>query len=117
MFECLTSLMVGNPLIEPVRESGSGARRMIQNGIVAAIDIGTFTDVEEYREHIDALVDRLKALPRAEGVEEIFVPGEPENRTYADRIRNGIPLPAGTVRNLRAVAERFDVPLPAGFPQ
>ena len=115
MFECLTSLMVGNPLVEPMLRSRGKVRHHAQNSVVAAIDIGTFTDVEQYREHVDGLIDQLKALPKAEGTDEIFVPGEPENRTYADRVRHGIPLSAGTVGNLRKVAERFGVNLPPGL--
>lgn len=113
MFECLSSVMVGNPLLEPVllghkRSEG----HQIQNSVVVAINIGTFTDVEDYKEHIDNLIDGLKALPKAEGVSEIFVPGEPENRVYDDRSRNGIPLPGGTILRLRRVAERLDVRFP-----
>jgi LDH2 family malate/lactate/ureidoglycolate dehydrogenase len=89
--------------------------RPIQNSVVAAIDIGTFTDVESYKEHIDNLIDGLKALPKAEGVAEIFVPGEPEERTFAERSRHGIPLPEGTIRNLRSIAERFNLELPSGL--
>ena len=68
--------------------------------------------MEAYKEHVDRLIDGLKALPKAEGVEEILVPGEPEASTYRDRVRNGIPLPEGTVRNLHAVAERLEIDLP-----
>ena len=115
MFECLTSLMVGNPLLGPALMGEQPQGRMIQNSVVAAVDIGTFTDVETYKENVDNLVDGLKALPRAEGVTEIFVPGEPEDRVFHDRVEHGIPLPDGTARNLRAVAQRFEVPLPAGL--
>ena len=59
--------------------------------------------------------DGLKALPKADGFDEIFVPGEPEEKTCAVRSRDGIPLPPGTIRNLRAVAEQFGVALPAGL--
>ena len=82
---------------------------------VAAIDIGAFTNVEEYKEHVDNLIEGLKALPKAEGFDEILVPGEPEDRVYEDRIRHGIPLPQGTVRRLRDVAERLDIRLPPGM--
>jgi len=41
------------------------------------------------------------------------VPGEPESRVRAQREREGIPLPDGTVRNLRAAAVELGVPLPA----
>jgi ureidoglycolate dehydrogenase (NAD+) len=133
MFECLCSVMVGNPLLEPIllgkktesqvqtkKAEVKGSHpdyvpRPIQNSVVAAIDISQFTDVESYKEHIDNLVDGLKALPKAAGFSEIFVPGEPEERTFDDRSRNGIPLPEGTIRNLRSVAERFALELPPGL--
>jgi ureidoglycolate dehydrogenase (NAD+) len=112
MFECLSSLMVGNPLLSPALLTGQNAGRTLQNGVVAAIDIGAFTDVERYKEEIDTLIQALKALPRAEGTDEILVPGEPEDRVYADRVRHGIPLPEGTLRNLQKVAQRFEIPMP-----
>ncbi len=115
MFECLSSLMVGNPLLEPALFDKNYVRVPIQNSVVAAIDIGTFTDVEGYKEHVDNLIDGLKALPKADGFDEILVPGEPEDKVRDDRIRNGIPLPQGTIRNLREVAERFGVELPPGL--
>ncbi|MFC2066617.1 Ldh family oxidoreductase [Chloroflexota bacterium] len=134
MFECLSSVILDNPLLEPVlldkeiepQQQGENRQVMetslsgaiphhIQNSVVAAINISMFTDVEHYKEHIDSLIDGLKALPKAEGFSEIFVPGEPENRIFEDRSRNGIPLPGGTVRNLRMVAERLDIEVPYGL--
>ena len=133
MFECLSSVMVGNPLLEPmlfsreIKPQAQGEKaatagvppryvgRSMQNSIVAAIDISMFTDVESYKEHIDNLIDGIKALPKAEGFDEIFVPGEPEERTFNERSKSGIPLPEGTVRNLRSVAERFGIKLPPGL--
>ena len=115
MFETLTSLMVGNPLLGPALSGEAGAGRHRQNSVVAAIDIGAFTDLAAYRAEVDRLIDGLKALPRAEGVAEVLVPGEPEDRSTEERRRRGIPLPTGTVENLRSVAARFRVPLPAGL--
>jgi ureidoglycolate dehydrogenase (NAD+) len=113
MFECLTGLMVGDPLLEPALEKVPGADTHRQHGIVAAIDISSFTDVERFRDHVDGLVAELKKLPRAEGVDEILVPGENEDRIEAQRRRDGIPLPAGTVQKLEAAARRFGLTLPA----
>lgn len=113
LFECLTSLMVGNPLLSGVLHGREDGRRHRQNSLVAAVDIAAFTDLDAYRDQVDALVEGLKKLPRADGVEEILVPGEPEDRTAAVRTREGIPLPAGTWRNLERVAARLGVALPA----
>ena len=116
MFECLASLMAGNPLLGPsMAHPESPLDRGVQNSVVAAIDIGTFTDAGGYRDDVDELIEGIKGLPRAEGTDEIFVPGEPEDRVYQDRSRNGIPLPEGTVANLREAAKKYQVELPKGL--
>lgn len=114
MFATLSNIMVGNPLLEPNITRRAPTSRGVQNSFLVALDIGAFTDVEEYKANIDALIAAQKTLPRADGFEEILVPGEPEYRTQAERSRNGIPLPMGTVRNLRAAAKRFGVRMPQG---
>jgi len=125
MLECLGSVIVDFPKVEPVvlgqqPPFGMGTmvgnpdriRQHIQNSVVAAIDIGTFTDVNRYKEHIDNMIDGLKSLPKAEGFSEIFVPGEPEWRTYEERAKKGIPLPEKTADNLRKLGQRFGIKLP-----
>jgi LDH2 family malate/lactate/ureidoglycolate dehydrogenase len=112
MFECLASIMVGNPLLEPALQGKPDAETHRQNGIVAAINIGMFTNLEAYKSHVDAVVDGIKALPPAEGRTEILVPGELEDRVHEERAKHGIPLPEGTVRNLRKVADRFKIEMP-----
>ncbi|MDP6778051.1 MAG: Ldh family oxidoreductase [Candidatus Latescibacteria bacterium] len=113
MFQCLASLMAGNPLLVPVLRGGD--RSWAQNGIVAAIDVELFGDVETYKENVDTLVDELKALPREDGFDEILMPGEPEEQVLADRTRNGIPLPPGTVGKMRDAAGRSNVELPGAL--
>lgn len=115
MFETLTSLMVGNPLLEPALYGEPGAGRHRQNSVVAAIDIAAFTDLVAYRAHVDRLIDGVRRLPTATGTGEVLTPGEPEDRAGDERTRLGVPLPVGTVENLRAVATRLGVPLPQGL--
>ena len=112
LFECLASLMVGNPLVAR-RLAGEEIRPGSQNSFLGAIDVATFTDLDAYRQNADDLVDRVKALPTAAGIDEVLVPGEPEDRVYDARARDGIPLPDGTARNLVSVAEQLDIPVPA----
>lgn len=54
----------------------------------------------------------LKALPKADGFDEILVPGEPEDRTFGERSRNGIPLPPKTASLLRQVGEKLHIQAP-----
>jgi ureidoglycolate dehydrogenase (NAD+) len=115
LFECFSSLFVGNPLLIPALQGKPGAMIHHQNSVVAAVNIGAFTDVEAYKDDVDTMIDQLKALPTAEGVQEVMVPGEPEDKVHDDRVKNGIPLPEGTVRNLRVVAQRFGLAMPRGM--
>lgn len=112
MFECLSSLMAGNPLLAPTLLGGPPVRRSTQNSVVVAVDIAAFTDVDSFRASVDDTVRGIKSLPTVEGVDEVLVPGEPELATLREREALGIPLPEGTVSNLRAVAERLGVPVP-----
>jgi len=112
MFECLSSLMAGNALLAPTLLAGPATRRGTQNSVVAAIDIAAFTDVDAYRASVDDTVRGLKGLPTVEGVSSVMVPGEPELATLAERQELGIPLPGGTVHNLRTAAAKLGVSLP-----
>lgn len=115
MFECLTSVLVNNPLCSPVLSGKMDTpHRGRQNALVAAIDISAFTGIETYRQNIDDFVSGIKRLPRS-GTGEIMVPGEPEQKFRMERERDGIPLPEGTVRRLCKVANKYSVSLPAAF--
>jgi ureidoglycolate dehydrogenase (NAD+) len=113
MFECLSSLMVGNPLLTATITGG--VKGLPQNSFVAAIDIAAFTDVDEYRRNVDQLIETEKGLPRIEGVSELLVPGEPEERVYRERVASGIPIPPGTAVKMREAAARFGLQLPRGL--
>lgn len=112
LFECVTSLLVGNPIISAALGDGPGARRHRQNAIVVAIDIAAFTDVAGYKANVDALAAAVKALPRASGFDEILVPGERGDRILIERRSRGIPLPPGTLRGVAEIATRLDIPVP-----
>ena len=79
-------------------------RRRIANGMFSIyLDpnrFGSQNFVAEAREY----ANYVKASRRAEGVEEVLVPGEPEARARADRTRNGVPLQLDTWRSIVATA-------------
>jgi LDH2 family malate/lactate/ureidoglycolate dehydrogenase len=85
-------------------------------------DVGHFhlaIDVERLagREHATQLLARLlgdlKAVPPAPGFDEVLLPGEPEQRTQAERERDGIPLPPTLVTTLTELSAELGVPAPA----
>ncbi|MBM3486852.1 MAG: Ldh family oxidoreductase [Alphaproteobacteria bacterium] len=112
LFECVTSLLVGNPIISATLGEAPGDRRHRQNAVAVAIDIAAFTDVAGYKANVDALAAAVKALPRAAGCDEILVPGERGDRILVARHRHGIPLPPGTLRGLIEIAARLAIAMP-----
>lgn len=110
MIECLTSLVVGNPILaEALAETPEG-RRHTQNGLVLAIDIARFCDPAAFRREVDRLIAALTALPRDPDVLEILMPGERGRRAFETRSRDGIPIPRATVDELDRVADRLGAP-------
>lgn len=112
MIECLASLMVANPLIAPNVTPGATPTGYRQNGIAIAVDIAAFTDTSDYGANIDALAAGLKQLPKAEGVDEIYAPGERGDGILNARLAAGVPLPHGTWSRLQAIAEELSIAMP-----
>lgn len=70
-----------------------------------AIDIAAMVPLEEYRQRMDDLIDEIKASPRADGVERIYLPGEMEWERREIALATGIALPQDVVASLRGLAD------------
>jgi LDH2 family malate/lactate/ureidoglycolate dehydrogenase len=68
-----------------------------------------FIPEAEYRDRMDTLIERVRACPKAEGFDEILIPGEPEARLEAQHRRRGIPYAPNEVATLQAEAARAGV--------
>lgn len=86
--------------------SGSDESGDSQGVFVMAINVEAFTSLPDFHDSVADLVDRIKALPRAEGVDEILVPGEPEWREKARRLEQGIYIEDATCRALAEAAAK-----------
>jgi LDH2 family malate/lactate/ureidoglycolate dehydrogenase len=75
------------------------------------IDISQFAEPAAFKANIDRMVEEIKSSRRAQGTEEIFLPGEIEFRMEEERKLTGIPLGAETVAELRGVGRScgFDI--------
>lgn len=68
-----------------------------------------FVPIAEYRARMDTLVERVRACPRAEGFDEILLPGELEAREEQLRRRRGIPYGGSEIASLQEEAARAGV--------
>ena len=84
--------------------------RWDQGTVLTAIQVDAFQPLAEFEQQVAELGQRLKATPRAAGVDEILLPGEPEWRCRAQRLRDGIPMPEKTWDRLLELARGLNVP-------
>lgn len=94
----------GGDLLEP-SEHGSCL-------FVMCIDPAAFRPADEFFQMVETTCARLKAVPPAEGFDEVLLPGEPEARTRAERLKNGIPVPLPIWEDLCATARDLGVAVP-----
>jgi LDH2 family malate/lactate/ureidoglycolate dehydrogenase len=59
---------------------------------MVCIDPAAFRPAGEFLDYVERSAARIKAVPPAEGFDEVLLPGEPEARTRVTRLRDGIPL-------------------------
>ncbi len=78
--------------------------RWDQGTLLTAINIEAFQPLASFQAMVAEFTQRIKAMPRAAGHDEIFVPGEHEWRTKQVRERAGIALPEVTWGRISDIA-------------
>ena len=74
-----------------------------------AIKISNFIPLDVFKSLIDAYSKKFHAIPRKEGVDHLYMPGEIEHEKYCDRIKNGFPLSRAAVDQLNEVSDEFGI--------
>ncbi|RJQ62644.1 MAG: Ldh family oxidoreductase [Desulfobacteraceae bacterium] len=93
----------------------SGPQRI--GHLFMAVRPDLFMPMDEFKKRMDVMIDRFVSSPKAEGVDRILMPGEPEQRKEAELRAAGIPLEAHIVDQLRREADRLDVHFPEPIDQ
>jgi len=77
------------------------------NGVFfEAINIEDFMPVDEFKNRIDSLIQRIKSSKLRPGFREILLPGEPELRTEMKRRKEGIYLPEKTWEEIMEIINK-----------
>ncbi|MGB1252732.1 MAG: Ldh family oxidoreductase [Candidatus Promineifilaceae bacterium] len=87
-------------------------QRMRNGALFIVLDIDRFRPIQAFLTDSATLFDKTKAIKPTPDNDEVLVPGEPEQHTYAERITNGVPLHDAAWQQLVDAAEKLAVPLP-----
>lgn len=81
--------------------------------LLITIDIKSTMPLAEFEQRMETLVDEVKAVPKAHGIEEIFFPGELEDRNTVQLKAAGISLADTTWQSMVKLATETGTALPA----
>ncbi len=113
LVEILCAVVGGGAMATDVGGIRTRGRAMHTSQMYMAIDVARFMPAEQFTARVEALVGIIKATPPAPGYDEVLVAGDPEWRTEAERLKNGIPLAEGNWETLCQTAAQVNVRPPA----
>jgi L-2-hydroxycarboxylate dehydrogenase (NAD+) len=90
----------------PPRSVGKGIGHFF-----GALRIDAFIDKDEFKRQIDDMIRTLRKTRPAPGTAGPLVPGDPEREAEAIRRREGIPLVAPVIEELRDISRQTGIPL------
>ncbi len=83
------------------------------NGVLMmALNPEAFMPLDKYLAQVELFCEGIKSAPTAPGVEQVLLPGEPEQRAWTLRTANGIDLPEATWQSICTLAAGLGVAVP-----
>lgn len=117
MFELMASLAVDNPVVTPHLHARSASeKRHTQNAMVMLAKVDAFPAGAGFMGHVSALRDALKAMPKAQGVDHIHLPGERRLAHWHTSQQQGVAVDAPVWKALGALAQAHGLALPLTRP-
>jgi LDH2 family malate/lactate/ureidoglycolate dehydrogenase len=105
MVDVLSGVMTGSGFLTQVHSPYKTAEKSNCGHLFIALDIEAFQPLLQFNARMEQYIAELKAVPRAQGFEEIFYPGEIEARNDVKNRREGIQFPADTIADLQRIAK------------
>jgi LDH2 family malate/lactate/ureidoglycolate dehydrogenase len=101
--EILSGLLTGLGFgVEPTGRHNDGC-------FIAVFNVAAFRKLDTFKQEVTEFAQYLKATPPAQGVSEVFYPGEIEFRKEQDRRKNGVPIEDATWAKLKDLAQGYGI--------
>jgi LDH2 family malate/lactate/ureidoglycolate dehydrogenase len=110
LMDVLSGALTGSGVGTEVHGPYEPEARSRAGHLFLAIDPTALGDPADYEARVQQLIDEVKGVPLAQGFDEVFYPGEVEDRAEAaNRAAGGVVLAAESVLELRRLGEETGV--------
>ena len=107
----LTGMLAGSRLDHDMHHAYKSLDKPGWNSFtMAAVRVDRFTELAEFKGRMDEWIRMMRNTRKAPGVDRIWLPGEKEAATRAERTAQGIPLNEKMIEELAALAKEAGVP-------
>lgn len=113
VIEILCSLLTGmpyGPYIPKMFEAPMSQRRFLGQFIIA-MRIDCFQDKEVFKERLSVMMKELRNEPSIDGNVSVQVAGDPEKRSYVERMKKGIPLKPLEYEAFQVMSKEYNIKL------
>ncbi|SDM19917.1 Malate/lactate/ureidoglycolate dehydrogenase, LDH2 family [Geodermatophilus siccatus] len=115
MMDVLSGALTGSGVGTEVHGPYEPEARSRAGHLFLAIDPSALGDRADYEARVQRLIDEVKSVPLAQGSDEVFHPGEVEDRAEAANLAaGGVVLAAESLADLRRLATETGVPFDGG---
>jgi LDH2 family malate/lactate/ureidoglycolate dehydrogenase len=109
MMDVFSGVLSGSAFAGHVTNPYDASKQANVGHFLVAIKPNLFMSLDEFRDRIDYLYQRVVGSDKAEGVERIYFPGEIEQLTQEEREKIGIPIVQTELQALNEEARRVSV--------
>jgi len=110
--DMLAGVLSGSAFLSAVHGPYETASASGAGHLVIAMKIEAFQPLADFNASMERFIGELKAVPRAEGIDEVFYPGEIEARNDVLNRNEGLLLPDDTLADLAKIGERRGLAVP-----
>ena len=117
MFELMTSLAVGNPVVAPhLLAASASEKRHTQNAMIMLARVDAFPSGAGFVDQVRVLRDTIKAMPKAQGAGQIHMPGERRLAHWHTSQQQGVAVDNPVWQALGELAQDHGLTLPPTRP-
>ena len=102
--DLLSGVLTGSGFLSAVHSPYKTAEKSNCGHLMIAIRIEGFQPLAEFNARMERFIAELKGVPRAQGFDEVFYPGEMEARNDLRNRAEGLQLAQDTIADLRRIA-------------